>query len=152
MPTQFLAVDVEQALVALLVNALPGVDVSVLGEAELNDNDELILKTPCARPRYIESSYRSNELTQTTYDCEHIYDIWCADENLSSKAAQRGASKVVVGRVQAALAGATITLPDGSSEPVRLVGVGSFPEDELGMIYLVRIAIPGLAQFPGGSK
>jgi hypothetical protein len=156
MPTQFLPGDVELAIEALLAQELTGVDTSSLGDAELDDDDQLVLQLPCARPRYRDSNYgNGSDLTQTTYpECEHIYEIWCADENLVSKAAERRASKAIAGRVLAVMAGAILTIPDGTEEtscPVRLLGVSSVPGDVIGMIYLVRIAVPGIAQFPGGA-
>ena len=155
MPTQFLPGDVEHAIESLLAGQLDGVDTSSLGDAELDDDDQLVLTLPCARPRYVDTNYGSgSDLTQTTYtDCVHIYEIWCADENLVSKASQRAASKVVLGQVLAILAGAKLTLEDGSgdsSAPIRLLGVSSVPGDVVGMIYLARVAVPGIAQFTGG--
>ena len=153
MPSQFLPGDVELAIEQLLKQQLDGVDTSSLGDAELDDDDQLVLVLPCARPRYTESRFgNGGDLTQTTYpNVEHVYEIWCADENLVSKAEQRKASKLIAGRVLTILAGAILNLQDGGKScPVRLVAVSSAPGDVVGMIYLVRVAVPGIAQFPGG--
>jgi hypothetical protein len=154
MPTPFLPDDVEQALSSLLKANFDGVDTSAIGDAELDDDDQLVLQMPCARPRYVETSYgNGSDITETTYDnTSHLYEIWCAAENLVSKEAQRSSSKVVAGRVAKLLAGAILVLSDGGKScPIRLQGVSPVPGDVVGMIYLVRIAVPGIAQFPGGS-
>ena len=153
MPTMFLPDDVETALSALLASQLTGIDTSPIGEAEIDDDDQLVLDPPLARPRYMASNYaESNDLTQTTYNCEHAFEIWCCDENLTSKEAQRLAAKQIVRQVLPIVAGARLTMPDDSSSktaPIRLLGIDSVAGDVLGMIYIVRIAVPDIAQFPG---
>jgi hypothetical protein len=154
MPTCFLPGDIEQALSSLLKLNLDGLDVSPIGDAEIDDDDQLVLEPPLARPRYLETSYgQGSDLTQTTYDdVNHVYEIWCAAENLVSKEAQRSDSKVIAGRVATLLAGAILQLTDGGKScPVRLLGISSVPGDVIGMVYLVRVAVPGIAQFPGGA-
>jgi len=153
MPTMFLPDDVETALSDLLKAQLTGIETSPIGEADIDDDDQLVLKMPCARPRYAASSYaESNDLTQTTYNAEHAYEIWCADENLTSKEAQRQAAKAIVRQVLPVLAGARLTMPDNSASktaPIRLLGIDSIVGDVLGMIYVVRVSVPGIAQFSG---
>jgi hypothetical protein len=156
MPTQFLPTDVETALSGLLARNLAGIDTQPIGEAEIDDSDGLVLKLPCARPRYVSSAYPpTRDITMTTYDCEHFYEVWCGAEDLRSKEAQRQSAKIIVGQVLPIVAGALLALPDGSgdnSAPVRLVGIDSFVDDVVGMVYLVRIGVPGIAQFPGGAQ
>lgn len=153
MPTMFLPDDVENAVSALLAAQLININTSPIGEADIDDDDQLVLTFPCARPRYVASSYaESNDLTQTTYNCEHAYEIWCADENLANKEAQRQAAKAIVRQVLPILAGARLALADGSGDttsPIRLLGIDSIVGDVLGMIYVVRVAVPGIAQFAG---
>lgn len=153
MPTMFLPDDVENAISALLTTQLEGIETSPIGEADIDDDDQLVLQLPCARPRYVATSYaESNDLTQTTYNVEHAYEIWCGAENLVSKEAQRQAAKAIVRQVLPVLAGARLAIEDGSgdvSAPVRLLGIDSVVGDVLGMIYIVRVGVPGIAQFSG---
>lgn len=152
MPTTFLPDDVmqglEQYMAAQFITS--GVNTDAIGEAEIDDNDGLVLQMPCARPRYVETQYTSLDSTESSYDAEHIVEIWCAAEDLTSKSAQRGASRKLAGQVVTALAGQRVDVLDGSgakTEQIRLLGIGSFPEDVLGMVYIARVAVPGIAQF-----
>ena len=152
MPTAFQPDDVMSGLITTLAAALNAADIDTedIGEAQIDDNDQLVLQMPCARPRYVESSYRALDTTATSYETQHIFEIWCAAENLTSKSAQRSATRQIVGQVIAALAGTRIPVEDKTgetSEPASIAAVGQMPEDVLGMIYIVRVTVPGIAQF-----
>jgi hypothetical protein len=143
--------DAEQALLAALTAGLTGINVGAIGESDINDNDELVLQMPCARQRYASTEYRNQGDNQwLTYDVSHIFEIWCAAENLTSKEAQRTATLAVVALVLPLVAGARLTLPDGSvTEPVALKGIGKLPDDIVGQIYICTVEVCAIAQFPG---
>jgi hypothetical protein len=143
--------DVEQALVAALAAGLTGIYVGAIGSSDINDNDELVLEMPCTRTRYAGTQYKNQGDNQwLTYDVAHIFEIWCAAEDLTSKEAQRTATLTVVGQVLPLIAGARLVLADTSvTEPVELKSVGKLPDDIVGQIYIVTIEVDAIAQFPG---
>jgi hypothetical protein len=143
--------DVEQALVAALDAGLTNINVGAIGSSDINDDDELVLKMPCARSRYASTEYRNQGDNQwLTYDAAHLFEIWCAAEDLTSKEAQRTATLSVVGQVLPLIAGARLALPDGSvTEPVELKNIGKLPDDIVGQIYIVTVEVSAIAQFPG---
>ena len=147
----FLPDTAEAAVGALLAAKLDGVDTSSIGGKDINDDGQLVFTPPCARTRYVGSLYSGISDNQAlNYNCEHVVEIFCAAENLRSLEAQREDTKALMGRVLVQMAGARLSLSDGSkSEPCRVVDVKSIPEDIVGMIYIVSVAVPGIAQFDG---
>jgi hypothetical protein len=143
--------DVEQALLAALTAGLKGIYVGAIGDSDINDDDQLILQMPCARQRYVSTEYRNQGDNQwLTYDVCHLFEIWTAAEDLSSKEAQRTATLALLRKVLPLMAGARLALPDGSvTEPVALKGIGKLPNDIIGQIYICTIEVSAIAQFPG---
>jgi hypothetical protein len=143
--------DVEQALLAALTANLTDINVGAIGSADIGDDDELVLQMPCARQRYAGSGYKNEGDNQwLTYDVSHIFEIWCAAEDLTSKEAQRTATLNIVGLVLPLVAGARLALPDGSTtEPVALKSIGKLPDDIIGQIFIVTVEVCAIAQFPG---
>jgi hypothetical protein len=150
---QFLPGDVEQSLLALLEKALgDGADVQPLGEKDLGDNDELVIQLPGIRTRYIGSRFtKQHDNLALNYDVDHMFEIWCAAENLTSKEDQRNDTLALVQLMLPQIAGARLVLSDGEtkSEPIRMIGIDPFPQDIVGMVYITTAAVPGIAQFPG---
>jgi hypothetical protein len=142
---------VEQTLVSALTSGLENTFVSPIGEEDINDDDQLVLQMPCARPRYAGSQYKNQGDNQwVTYDVSHFFEIWCGAEDLSGKEAQRAATLAVVALVLPLIAGARLRLPDTSvTEPVALKSIGKLPDDIVGQIYIVTIEVCAIAQFPG---
>ena len=149
--TQFLSLDVEAALQTLLTAQLPGVNVDSIGEKDLNDDDQLVFDPPCVRTRHGGTDYKSVESQELTYNAAHIMEVWCCAEDLRSKEAQRAATEALLATVLAIVAGARLLLSDGThkSEPIRLVGVTDVYQETVGSCYILAIAVPGIAQFPG---
>jgi hypothetical protein len=145
--------DVEQSLLAALTNGLtaPKINVGAISDKDINDDDQLVLQMPCARQRYVGAMYKGGGDNQwLTYDVSHMFEIWCAAENLTSKEAQRTATLAVVGQVLALVAGARLVLTDTSvTEPVVIKNIGKLPDDIVGEIYIVTVEVCGIAQFPG---
>jgi hypothetical protein len=152
--------DVEQSLLAALTANLTtlettqfpsGIFVGAIGDKDIDDDDQLLLRMPCARQRYVGSAYKNEGDNQwLTYDASHIFEIWCAAEDLTSKEAQRTATTFVLGQVLPLIAGARLTLADTSlTEPVVIKNIAKLPDDIVGTIYIVTIEICGIAQFPG---
>ena len=129
---------------------LTGVDVGSIGDNEIDDNDQLVFDPPCVRTRHAGTQYAGGlDNQQLNYNASHIFEVWCVAENLRSKEEQRGDTETLLGTVIQQLAGARLVLTDGSeSEPIRLVDVRDFPQDLVGLIYILRVAVPGIAQFP----
>jgi phage gp37-like protein len=144
--------DVEQALIAALSGNLPDqVHVAPIADRDINDDDQLVLQMPCARTRYAGTAYKNQGDNQwLTYEVTHMFEIWCAAEDLTSKEAQRTATLAVVADVLPLVAGARLALADTSlTEPVAVKSIGKMPDDIVGQIYIVAIEICAIAQFPG---
>ena len=143
--------DVEQTLLATLGVNLPQINVGAISEKDINDADQLVLQMPCARQRYVGSSYQDSADNQwLTYNVTHTFEIWCAAEDLTSKEAQRTATLAVLTQVIPLLAGARLSLPDGSlTDPIMLKQVGKLQDDIVGTLFILTIEIAGVAQFPG---
>lgn len=153
MASQFLPEDAEAGVQALLVAQLVNVRVGSVGELDVTEKGELIFDPPCVRTLYLGSVYSSDSAqdnSRLTYNVDHMIDVVCADEDLRSSEAQREATKKLLGRVLPILAGARVPLQDGSkSEPIDLRGIRAVGEDNIGTIYALTIAVPGIAQFDG---
>ena len=143
--------DVEQALLAALAAHLSGINIGAISLEDFGDDGQLVIDLPAVRVRYVGTDYSpSGDNQWLTYDVTHPFELWCAAENLTSKEAQRTATLLVVGQVLGLIAGGRLILPDGSvTEPVKLVNIGKLPDDILGTIFIVRVEIAGIAQFPG---
>ncbi len=143
--------DVEQALLNALTVGLPGINIAAIASSDINDDDELVLKMPCARTRFAGTEYRNQGDSQClTYDVTHIFEIWTAATDLTSKEAQRTATLAVVALVLPLVAGARLRLPDLSvTEPVALKSIGKLPDDIVGQVYICTIEVCAIAQFPG---
>lgn len=155
-PSMFLPLMVDQAVQAFMAANLTGVNVGSIGELDTDEDGELVFDPPCARTMYSSTEFgEAADNLQLTYDAvDHAVDIWCADENLASLETQRQASLAVISQLLPVIAGARISLSDGSaSEPVRLVRVQAALQGRNGApvrtVYIVTVIVPGIAQFPG---
>ncbi len=143
--------DVEQSLLAALTGGLADINVGAISDKDIGDDDQLVLEMPCARQRYVGTEYKNQGDNQwLTYDVSHIFEIWTAAEDLTSKEAQRTATLAIIALVLPLIAGARLMLADTSvTEPVALKSIGKLPDDIVGQIYIVTIEICAIAQFPG---
>jgi hypothetical protein len=153
--SQFLPGDTQTALQALLVSALPGVNIGSLGDLSTDQNGELIFDPPCARTFFAGTEYADNSdnLALAYDDSSHEIDIWCAAENLTSLEAQRLDTLTLVAQILPVVAGARLVLADGSTtEPVRLRSIVGTLQGKLGApvatVYTIKVQVPGIAQFP----
>lgn len=155
MPSQMLTADMETAVANLIKAGLgggSGVDVDSIGERDINEEGQLVFRPPCVRTRYAGGNYGPpKENTHTVYDYAPQIEIFCVDEDLRSSQAQREASKRLLDRVKPILAGARIVLSDDgkNSEPIILRKDFPLPQDIVGMVYILVVEVPGIAQFPG---
>ncbi len=153
MPSQMLSADIESSVQNLLKAGLgANVNVDSLGEKDINQEGQLIFRPPCVRTRYIGGRYtRLHDNTHCNYDYAPMVEIWCVDEDLRSSLAQREASKRLLDLVKPIVAGARIVLSDDgkNSEPIILLGDAPLLQDIVGMVYILTIEVPGIAQFPG---
>jgi hypothetical protein len=152
----FLPDDTLAALLALLQGhlALSGRKVSVetIGEKDFGDDDQLILELPAVRVRYDSSVYEQRGNNARVYDAEHIFQIWCAAENLRSNEDQRNDTLKLLRQALPLLIGVKVALPDGSqTDPIRVLNISSLPDDNVGTIYITSVGIAGTAQFPGNG-
>jgi hypothetical protein len=159
MASQFLPGDAVAAIEDLLQGLTLGdgtpLNIGSIGELEINDDDELVFDQPMVRTRYAGSPvYKSDENQQLNYqDVQHVIELWCYVENLRGKTEQRQDSVDLAGLVLARMAGARLPLSDGSSsEPVRIWRVTDFIAIPFGMVYIVHVVVPGIAQFPGAKE
>jgi hypothetical protein len=146
---------IERAVKDLLREQLDAdIGVESLGIRDFNDDEQLILKTPAVRTRYGGKKFRKmHDNTAQNYDVLPVVEVWCADEDLSSKEAQREISKGLSDQVESVLAGARVPLGEAGemSEPIELLDLQPFPQDILGMVYILTVGVPGIAQYPGGN-
>lgn len=153
--SQFLPGDVQASLQALLTASLGGVNVGSLGDLNTDQNGELVFDPPCARTFFADTDYSETQdnLALTYDDASHTIDIWCAAENLQSLEAQRMDTLSLVAQILPVVAGARLTLPDGSTtEPIRLKSVVGSLQGKQGApvatVYTIKVQVPGIAQFP----
>jgi len=148
-----LSADIESSVKNLLSAALgSGIDVASLGLKDINEEGQLIFRPPCVRTRYVGGDYtRLHDNTHCNYDYAPMVEIWCVEEDLRSAEDQREASKRLLDRVKPIVAGARIVLSDDgkNSEPIILRKDFPFPQDIVGMVYILVVEVPGIAQFPG---
>ena len=143
--------DVEQSMLTALSAGLANINVGAISDKDIDDDDQLVLDMPCARQRYVGCDYRSLGDNQAlTYEAPHLFEIWCAAEDLTSKEAQRTATLQIVRLVLPLIVGARLPLADGSiTEPVVLRSIGKLPDDIVGTIFIVTVEVSAIAQFPG---
>jgi len=153
--SQFLPGEVQRALHALLINALPGVNIGSIGDLNTDQNGELVFDPPCARTFFAGTDYgETHDNLALAYDeASHEIDIWCAAENLSSLEAQRRDTLSLVAQILPVLAGAVLVLADQSTtEPVRLRSIIRTLQGKQGApvatVYTIKVQVPGIAQFP----
>ena len=152
--SMFLPGDVQSTLQALLAASLAGVNVGSIGDLNTDANGDLIFDPPCARTFFVGMNYadEGDNLALTYDEAEAEIDIWCAAENLSSLEAQRIDTLSLVARILPVIAGAKLSLADGTvSEPVRLVSVVGSLQGKQGApvatVYTIKVRVPGIAQF-----
>lgn len=154
MSTQLAPLDIEvavQALLAGLTFKTENVTIGSIGELDLDDDDQLIFDPPCVRTYYGGAQYEPDpqDSSMTTYNAEHMVQLWCAVKNLTGKQYQREDAKALVGQVLPIMAGARMTLSDGKTEPVRLVSIDGANDTDFGKVYVISVAVPGIAQYSG---
>jgi hypothetical protein len=149
--TAFLPEVAEIAVQKLLKQQLDQVEVESISSTDIDEDGNLVFHPPCARTRYLRSIFQTtNDSQMLTYNCEHIIQIFCAVDSLRSPEEQREDTKGLMGRILTQMAGARLVCADGSkSEPVRLIDCTGIEEDIVGTVYIVSVAVPGIAQFAG---
>jgi hypothetical protein len=151
---------VEKALIALLLDVLPSaygskVQVESLGDADFNADGQLTLRPPCIRVRYLGADYDPlHDNKRLTYQPKQQFELLCFESSLRSKTDQRRQTLVLVATVQDQIAGARLTLADGSKTmPITLVAVRLVDTDEgpVDQLYSVVFGVEAIAQFSGAN-
>jgi hypothetical protein len=151
---------VEAALLALLNAKLAGaygskVNINSLGDADFNENGDLVLKPPSIRVRFAGGDYdplRDNQ--RLTYEAGFPFEVLCFESSLRSKADERKQTLVLVSVVQDQLAGARLLLADGSKTmPIEMKSVSLVASEEgpVDQLFSVIVLVKGIAQFSGAN-
>ena len=160
MSSTFRIDTVEAALLALLNTNLAAaygapVDVDSLGDKDFDDDGRLVLRPPSVRVRFAGAGYGNlHDNQRLTYQASMPFEILCFSSSLRSRADERRQTLVLVAAVQNQLAGARLTLSDGSStmpitmKAVRLTEVDEGPVDQL---FTVQGDVECIAQFSGAN-
>ena len=151
-----MAETVADAIVQLLAGKLKAgsstVDVATIGAKDFDDGDELALDLPAVRVRYDSSGFGKTTNSGRVYNAKHLIQLWVAAENLRSMEDQRSDSLALATHVMAHVVGVKLQLADGSqSDPVEILGMQPLPDDNIGILYIISLAVAGSAQFPGGQ-
>jgi hypothetical protein len=163
-PSQFRIDYVEGALITLLKTVMPTaygtvdapvlVDINSVNSKDFNAQGQLALKPPSIRVQFGDANFadlRDNQ--RLTYQTGMLFDVLCFESSLRSKADERLQSLVLVAVVHNQLAGARLTLADGTrSMPIALKRVSLVIPDDGGpvdQLYAITISVEGIAQFNG---
>lgn len=150
---------IEAALMALLQGSAmqtaygAPIDVQSLGSSDFDEKGRLVLQPPSLRVRFMGTAFpnlRDNQ--RLTCEAQHLFEIWCFESSRRSLEDERLQTLVLVATVENQLAGARLTLTDGTTTlPISLKGVALIEDDKLPIdqYYAVRIQIEGPAQFDG---
>jgi len=149
---------VEAALLALLRANLAAaygnkVQIDSLGDDDFNDDGRLVLQPPSIRVRFAAAEYdtlRDNQ--RLTYQAGVPFELLCFESSLRSKADERKQTLVLVATVQDQLAGARLTLADGSkSGPITMKSVALVDTDQgpVDQLFSIIVVVEGFAQFSG---
>jgi hypothetical protein len=149
MANDFAVDQVWDAMQALLVAQLNGVDVAAAGEKDFDDSDALILNPPSVRGVFVREGAVCLENQHITYDLAQEYALLCADQDVSSDNQQQRRNSLILARqVRTILTGARIALGDGQvSEPILYVAMEPMGVEGLGIAYVLGFVVPGVAQF-----
>jgi hypothetical protein len=148
----------EAALIQLLEEKMEAaygapVQVDSLGDKDYDDDGSLVLQPPCLRVRFGRGVYdnlRDNQ--RLTYQGGLDFEVLAYESSLRDPADERKQTLVLVAAVQDQLAGARLTLQDGSrTQPITMKSVALIetqggPVDQL---FSVVIEVNGVAQFSG---
>jgi hypothetical protein len=151
---------VESALIALLTSNLSTaygakVQIDSLGDKDFDDDGRLVLQPPSVRVRFAAATYDNlHDNQRLTYQSGMPFEILCFESSLRSKADERKQTLVLVATVQDQLAGARLTLADGSKTmPVTIKSVALVETDEgpVDQLFSLVVQVDGIAQFSGAN-
>ncbi len=158
MAQQLNIVQVTAALVAMLALRLPvvyqqPVDVREIGGKDFNDAGELILKKVAVRVRFGAGSFAEvRDLTLTTLSATLSYQVVCRHESLRGAEEMRNRSAALMACALDELAGARLTLANGTVAPPILIRSVGEAQDSFGPVedcYAIGLEFGGTTQFPG---
>jgi hypothetical protein len=116
------------------------------------DGDGNVLTIPPAVLLYFEGEtlLPKSDNQSVTYTGEQSWSVFCGAADFSSRTAERKGAYQLAVKVRDALAGARLTLDDGTKLPPIIV-VGTAPEqaDANSVWYSVRIMVRAITQFSG---
>ncbi len=150
--------QVEASLLALLSTALPTaygaqVQVDSLGDKDFDDDGRLTLQPPSLRVRFAGAQYDNlRDNRRLSYQAKLSYEILCYESSLRSRADERNQTLALVATVLDQVAGARLTLADGSQTmPIGLRGVALVETDQgpVDQLFSVLADVEGIAQFSG---
>jgi phage gp37-like protein len=151
---------VESALVQMLTNVVSGqegqlIDVQTLGKRDFDEDGALVLQPPCLRVIFLGSPFQPmRDNTRLNYQRVSRFEVLSFAESLRGPADQRLQSLALVAIVEDQLAGARLTLADGTvTMPLALeeTQIVEFPDGPVPFCYSTRVAIESIAQFSGAN-
>jgi hypothetical protein len=126
-------------------------DVDCIGSHDFDEDGMLTIQPPAARVLFMREEAKSIENQKLNYSTDLYFSVLCADEDRGpDPQAQRNKSIKLASQVKRSVTGARLSLGDGhTSEPIQYLGMDPLPTANLGMAYVPKFLVPGLAQFPG---
>ena len=152
--------QVETAIITLGTAALKAaysqqIDVDSIGQKDFNDGGDLIISPPCVRIRFAGAEYNAlRDNQKLTYEGKPVWEFWCFEENLRSKAEERLDTLKLVTAVQDTFTGARLPLDGGyRTEPMELLSVLPAMDENavVTQFYIVSFRVNGIAQFSGAN-
>lgn len=156
--SQFQTNQVIVALVSLLQAVMPAaynsaVDIDTLGDEDFDENGQLVLSPPSIRVRYQETHFNNlRDNRRLTYQATNQVEVLCFESSLASKADERAQTMALVVAVLDQLAGARLSLADGSTSmpiSIRSCGLVVTEDGPVDQLMSIGISIEGIAQFDG---
>ena len=146
------------ALVTLLQDVMPtayngAIDIDTLGDEDFDESGQLVLTPPSMRVRYRETSFDNlRDNRRLTYQAVNQIEVLCFESSLASKADERAQTMALVVAALNQLAGARLTLADGSTSmpiTIRSCGLVVTEEGPVDQLMAIGISIEGISQFDG---
>lgn len=162
-PSQVRIDAVEAALVALLKSVMPAaygtadapvsINIDSIGDKDFDNEGSLILKPPSIRVRFGGADYKNlHDNQRLTYQAGMPFEVMCYESSLRSQADERLQTLVLVETAINQLAGARLTLADGSSTmPLTLQSVSPVITDDgpVDQLFAITVLVEGIAQYDG---
>lgn len=126
-------------------------DVDCIGSHDFDEDGMLTINPPAARVLFMREEAKAIENQRLNYEADLYFSVLCADEDRGpDPQMQRSKSLQLASKVKRCVTGARLVLGDShTSEPVQYLGMDPLPTANLGMAYVPKFMVPGVAYFPG---